>query len=224
MTQPGWNGRQGQYDTSDVPQALARLTRSAPAGAEVIELSRQAASTRESGFFQRLLEDHFRGVSSLPARLKDATRSLFGVPGQEDTTTWGQVGDLSLPAAAVASLATILPTLTRQMNHVSRDHPTTFTLLTVVDFGVGWTGTVGEEIGVEVQYTIGVGQTKVLIKHTLPVIKDQDLFNGAQQVDTLTVPLMALQTTANIYDLTLLGAETPPRSIQVTCLASPVVY
>jgi hypothetical protein len=223
MTQGGWNKRDGGYDTSDLPLVLAELTKTAPPDAKVLELTRRAAGNRESGFFHRLIEEHFLN-SPYPKRLKDVTKSVFGLPSQEDTNTWGQVADISIPAAVVANLPTILAAGgLPQMVHVSRDHPTTFTLIGVVDYGAGWTGNVAENIGVEIDYTVGIGQVKVVVKRILPVLTGANLFNGQQQVDVFITPLMALQATARIYDLTLSGVETPARSILVTTLAAPTV-
>lgn len=230
MTQPAgrggpldWLAREGNYDTSDVRTALAKLQReSPPAGAQVIELVKKDATTQGSGFFDRLLEEHFTGPGSFPRRLKDVTKSLFGMPGQEETITWGQSGDLSVPAGVVSPA--ILPLIPQpQMVHVHRDHPTTFTVLGVVDYGPGWTATPGEDVGIQLEYTLGVGQQRVTLKRTLPVVSGTALFNGAQQFDIITVPLVGFQAKARMYDLTLLGAETVHRTITVTILAAPVV-
>ena len=190
----------------------------------MIELARPAASTRESGFFHRLLEEHFLN-SPYPKKLKDVTKSVFGLPSQEDTITWGQIGDLTIPAGVVSvTLAQEVAKNRPQMIHVSRGHPTTFTIMGVVDYGAGWTGAVGESIGLEIDYTLGIGQVKVVIKRVLPVLTGTALANGSQQTDIFIAPLMALQATARIYDLALNGAETPQRSVLVTTLAAPTVY
>jgi len=223
-----WEAREGNYDTSDVRTVLSRLQRGRPpAGAEVLELAKKDASTSGSGFFDRLLEEHFSGGSGMfPRRLKDVTKSLFGVPGQEDTITWGQNVDMSLPiftstADVIAFASRPLP----QTVHVHRDHPTTFSVLAVVDYGAGFTATVGENIGIELQYTVGVGQQRAIVKHKLPILADTALSNGAQQTDQfVNVPLQALQVAARVYDFTFSGAESPPRTITLTVLAAPVVY
>lgn len=224
MSTNGWNRRESGYDTSDVHEVLARLTPGQPPGGADISIARPSASTQESGFFNRLLEEHFTN-SPYPKLLKDVTKSLFGMPSQEDTITWGQVADLSIPAGVVsAALAATLSQNQPQMVHVHRGHPTTFTILTIVDFGAGWTGSATENVGIEVDYLIGVGQVKVTLKRVLPVLSGTALNKGSQQVDTFIAPLAALQSTARIYDLALDGAETPQRAINVTTLVAPTVH
>lgn len=224
MTDDNWGeGRKGNYRSALEQEVLAKLRRQAPPGAEMGPPYRPEQSGHPSDFFWRLVQEYFEKGPPFPKRLKDVTKAAFGIPTEEDTIPWGQIGDLSIPAGTVLAAAQSLNKQRPQMVHVSRDRPTTFTLLTVVDYGFGWTGIPGENVGVAIDYILGVGQVKVLVKHALPVLSDAALFNGAQQVDIFTVPMMAVQATARVYDLTLSGIETVQRSIVVTTLAAPVV-
>jgi hypothetical protein len=226
MTQPNRN----PYDRAAQQELVALLERkgSLPHGAPP-----DASIDIKSGFLERLVDDYFKH-GSLPVRLKDVTKSLFGVPTDEGTLTWGsnashwaQTTNVILPPVPAGQSpglsfttepATPALLVSEQLVHVNRGRPTTFSIMTTVDFGLsGWTGE--NEVDILISHFVGIGQGKTTIqrltKVTVPSNNTQPVF------DVVQVPLQALQSQVTIVISN--PAVSLVKSIAIAILAAPVV-
>jgi hypothetical protein len=171
-----------------------------------------------SGFLERLIAERLFGPGLYTQTHKNVTASHFGGEREETTITWGQTVDLSIPGGVTTvSLAQVG---VKQTVHVSRANPTSFTVLSQVALGAGWTGNPAELITILFTYIIGVGQTKVNVQRSLS--SGASPFAGQIISDVVTLPLMSLQGTATIQAVNL-GTETTPLSVSATSMVAPVV-
>ena len=217
--EPPENFRRGNYRTALEQELLAKLGRGpAPEGAPTIEMPREDAG-HASGFFWELIRQFFQGAP-YPVERKDVTQSVFGEASKaESTIQWGQTIDLSIPGG-VTTVAAKQAEAAKQTVSVTRNHPTSFTILSQVELGAAWTGNPAESLTIQFVYTVGVGQGKCLVTRSLGT--GAGPFNGQVLTDIITLPLMALQGEARIQAVTL-GVETVPLAINATSLVAPVV-
>jgi hypothetical protein len=216
VTASSRGGSGSPYDTSaDVREVLARIK--APGegpDASSIALP-QRLLDRHSGFLDRLVDDYFT-TGSIPVRLKDVGKARFGVPTEENTLTWGDSTDqLSFSAAPVE----VVSTTTRLALHITRPRPTTFTLLTTLDFsGPGWN--VEGNATFTIFYTVGVGQTRTTVRRVIQIL-GPTLTDTQPVVDVITLPLQSLVASAKL-DATN-NNTNQAHGVQLTILAAPVV-
>lgn len=135
-------------------------------------------------------------------------------PGTEETRTWGNSVQLLIPVVLVVGppIPFIGPSTT-QLVHVSRRHPTTFSVFSVVDFGP----IVATTLTIEIDHTIGVGSAQRTIRRIIPVVP----IPGGQVTDFVQYPVNALQGQIKIS-----GTYTgPPTSLafQLSMFAAPVM-
>lgn len=145
---------------------------------------------------------------------KGGTHSHFLVPSEEETRTWGNSGSIAFVGIPAEPITFPGP----QLIHILRRRPTSYTVLTVVDFLQGWDGEPSVNWTVNVQIVVGVGQAKVPVLRfinagTVP------LANGLQLIDLLTLPAHAMQSSVS---LTGNVAVAGPKALNVTMLAAPV--
>lgn len=212
------NGRprvgRSPYDTTDpaTAQLLSRLEHTREGTPEAENL--RALAGPQSGFFDRLLADYFTH-GSIPVRLKDVGKAMFGTPTEESTQTWGDSTDsLSFTSGA----AEVLATTSQLAIHVNRPRPTTFTILTTIDVsGAGWL--VEGQTSFVIRYTVGVGLTHTTIVKTfvIPAVTRP----GQLVLDVTTAPLQSL--VANVSMDATNNNVNVPHAVLVTMLAAPVV-
>lgn len=133
----------------------------------------------------------------------------FLQPTDETTLTWGDTQSFTATTADVSSAATT----TRQLVHVARPRPTTFTVLLNVLFGNGWS--TEPSITFTLIVFVGVGQAKTTVKKTYTVATPAP---GSTILDTLTIPANAIQCQASFAGLVQPGEH----DVNVTILAAPV--
>lgn len=137
----------------------------------------------------------------------------------EDTRTWGNSCPFTFQVFNDETF--LLPT--PQLVHVLRGHPTTYTVLTVVDLVSGWEFEAGTNWQLTGQIYVGVGQAQVLVKRVIPIPPGQ-IANGAQFIDVFTVPAHAIQCAAVLGGTsTLINPGPFQYSAKVTQLIAPVV-
>jgi hypothetical protein len=201
------------YDTAHVQQLLSRMQKD-PAGTAETE-SVRALSSPPSGFFDRLVADYFTH-GSIPVRLKDVGKAMFGVPTEENTQTWGDSTD---QLSFTSPDAEVVGTTSKLALHINRTRPTTFTLLTVVNFtGTAWS--IEGPADITISYTIGVGMTHATILKTFHVATPLAPFMQAA-LDITTAPLQSLVASVKL-DATNNNVNQP-HGVVVTMLAAPVV-
>jgi hypothetical protein len=138
-------------------------------------------------------EDYPEGGGSFGANQAYGARAKFGVSTDESTLTWGNQETFNFVAPAGGHAPAVsLPT--KQLIHVARHRPTSFNILTVVTFGMGWTGE--SDWTVQLLFTIGVGQAQA----TFSILLDEATpANGNQLVDTRQYPANAIQTQCVLF-------------------------
>jgi hypothetical protein len=203
------------YSTAETQELLARLKRDgAAAAASADPESTRHLDTARSGFLDRLVNDYFTH-GSIPVRLKDVGKAMFGVPTEEVTQTWGDTTDqLSFNVAGAESTSTT----TRLALHVNRPRPTTFTLLTTIDLsGAGWN--LEGSVTFTVTYTVGVGLTHTSIVKTFVVPTPAP--NTQAVFDITTAPLQSLVASVSLVATN--NNANKPHNVMVAILAAPVV-
>lgn len=137
----------------------------------------------------------------------------------EETRTWGNSQAFNFQ---VFNDETFL-FATQQLVHVLRGHPTTYTVITVVDLISGWATETGTNWQLTGQVYLGVGQAQVLVKRIVPIPSGQ-IADGAQFIDVFTCPAHAIQCAAVLGGTSTLSVPGPvQRACNVTQLIAPVV-
>src|SRR5208282_6198642 len=91
------------------------------------------------------------------------TAAEFLKPTKEDTTTWGNTAAFTFQT--VNGVAPVVPT--QQLIHIARRRPTTFSVITVLTLGTGWTGE--SSWFFQMLYILGVGQTNLKVIRTIAI-------------------------------------------------------
>lgn len=133
----------------------------------------------------------------------------FLQPTDETTLTWGDTQSFQAFAADTSATAHT----TRQLVHVARHRPTTFTILFNVVFGNGWTAE--PAITFTLLVDVGVGQARCQVKKTYTAANPAA---GSTILDVFTVPSNAIQCQASFAGLIQPGEH----DANVTILAAPV--
>lgn len=137
----------------------------------------------------------------------------------EETRTWGNSAAFTF---TINNDETVLMA-TPQLVHVLRGHPTTYTVITVVDLVSGWQDESGTTWQVTGSVYLGVGQAQVQVKRLIPIPAAQ-IADGAQFIDVFTCPAHAIQCAAVLGGTSTLGVPGPfQRSALITMLIAPVV-
>lgn len=197
------------YDTAQAIETLSRLRQGSPSTP-----GDHRVDHGHSGFFDRLVADYFTH-GSIPVRLKDVGKAMFGTATEERTTTWGDTTDL---LSFTASTAEAGGQTTNLALHVNRQRPTSFTLLTTVNlYGQGWTAE--GVLTMQVLYTVGIGLVQTTVQKNFTI--NAPAPNTQPVLDVTTLPLQSLvgavsfiATNNNVNQL---------HGIHVTMLAAPVV-
>lgn len=139
--------------------------------------------------------------------------SRFLQPTDENTLMWGQTTDLSFTSAAIGDG---INKQSEQLVHVSRTRPTSYNVLTIVDFGNGWSGEAA--FAVQVRYFLGLGSAKATFTETvaIPVPADN---SKPVQLSRLGLPAHAIQVQVVLAGV---AALVGPHSCQATVMAAPV--
>ncbi len=140
--------------------------------------------------------------------------SHFLRESQENTLTWGDTEGLTIDPATFGEGSVAQ---TRQLVHVRRHRPTTFTVAVSLKLGQGWNGESATRLTLDV--LIGVGQAFCTIRKTYDIPTPA---SGTLPVnDIFTVPASAVQCQAGLS----IPGGAPAAGIhdaQVTILCAPV--
>lgn len=137
----------------------------------------------------------------------------FLIPTHENTLTWGDTQTLNINPGDSGSVTT------RQLLHVHRRRPTSFTICVTVNLLKGWTG-LGSNITFTLLLALGVGQAKTVFQKAYTVAA-ASVIDGTQVVsDLFTVPATAMNAQMTFAPLGALGAGE--HSVTLTILAAPV--
>lgn len=138
-------------------------------------------------------------------------RAEFGKATDEEIRTWGNWVNITLMGEGED-----VTTPAQQLVHVSRRRPTSFNILTVVNFGVGWRGA-SDACNLLITYTVGVGQAQMTFTKTIAIPTPGP---GGSIFNTDQFPLNAVQGYAQL----LTGALSAGATYQATIgqFAAPV--
>jgi hypothetical protein len=126
-------------------------------------------------------------------------RAEFGKPTDEDIRTWGNWVNVTLLGEGED-----VTTPAQQLVHVSRRRPTSFNILTVVNFGLGWRGA-SDACNLLITYTVGVGQAQMTFTKTIAIATPEP---GGSVFNTDQFPLNAVQGYAQLLTGALLTSAT----------------
>jgi hypothetical protein len=185
-------------------------------GYDVSELrARLTRETRRMGEFADQLTPAppMQPTAFPPNETKGGTESKFGFKSTEETRTWGNTANLQFVATGAETIS--LPT--PQLIHIHRHKPTTYTILTAIDFGTGWVAEVGP-FTLTLLVTCGIGQAMRTIQVPL-AIPGTSVAIGGQFSDVRQLPAHALQAQAIFSGAILFPG---PHDVFVTMMAAPV--
>lgn len=138
------------------------------------------------------------------------TQAPFLEPSEESTLVWGNTASIGF----VATLAESIFQQSQQLIHVARRRPTSYTVLTTLDLGGGWTGE-GAFLFV-VALTCGVGQARAGYQRKIPIPAPT---NFSQVSDLVTIPATALNVSVALVGV---AANVGQHDAVVTSLCAPV--
>jgi hypothetical protein len=185
-------------------------------GYDVSELrERLTRETRRMGEFAEQLTPAppFQPTAFPPNETKGGTESKFGFASIEETRTWGNSASLQFIATGAETVSIPSP----QLIHIHRKRPTTYTILTSIDFGNGWVGEVGP-FTLTLLITPGIGQAQRTIKVPL-AIPGTDVVQSGQFSNVMQLPAHALQAQCVFSGAILFPG---PHDVFVTMMAAPV--
>lgn len=160
--------------------------------------------------FQSTLREEAERNSYDPEEAK-GVHSTFLRSTEEDTRTWGNTSALNFTPA----VGDVVAKVSTQLIHVSRRRPTTWTILTTLNLGNGWTGEGAWAL--VLSYTLGVGQANTTVLKPIAIAVPA---SGAQAVvNTDTVPAHAIQATATLRGVAVNGVL---HETMLTMLAAPI--
>jgi hypothetical protein len=142
------------------------------------------------------------------------TKAHFLQPTIEETRTWGNNAPINFSTDTTDQQVSIA---TPQLIHVLRKHPTTFTVLVVLNLGNNWVDEPADNWVFQFNVYCGVGQAQVNVIQLLGP-PSGNLNNNSQFFATLEVPAHALQVS---FQLSGSAENEGPKDALVSALAAP---